>query len=156
MIKEDAKVRDSDGDICIVSGVNERGISVEYGGGYCIDSDFLEHGTYEIIEDIRSMYEQQKHRADELQKQLNEKSEGNKSLLNRIDELTTVIEELHISNSGFCERTELSKQRADRAEKRWEKLKTLLDRLWKFGDADTHEVAYDLLIRIKELEEDGE
>lgn len=71
----------------------------------------------------KQLYEQQKLRADELQKQLNEKSEGNKSLLNRIDELTTVIEELHISNSGFCEQTELSKLRADRAEKRWEKLK---------------------------------
>lgn len=107
MLKKDAIVKDSDGEICTVSFVHDYGITVEYGGRHSEDSDLLEHGTYEVLEDIRSMHEQQK-------------------------------------------------QRADALEKRWEKLKTLLDRLWKFGDADTHEVAYDLLIRIKQLEEDGE
>lgn len=81
------------------------------------------------------LYEQQKQRADELEDMLNKEVEESYQMENRW-------------------RTEI--KRADRAEKRWEKLKTLLDRLWKFGDADTHEVAYDLLIRIKQIEEDGE
>jgi len=69
VIKEDGVVRDSNGKICIVSGVNKNGITVEYNnGGHCEDSDFLEHGSYEVIEDIRSMYEQQKQRADRLEK----------------------------------------------------------------------------------------
>lgn len=68
MIKEDAKVKDSDGNICIVIGVYDDEILVSYGGLHAEDTDFLEHGTYTIIEDIRGMYEQQKLRADRVEK----------------------------------------------------------------------------------------
>lgn len=108
----------------------------------------------------KQLYEQQKLRADELQKQLNEKSEGNKSLLNIIDELTTVIEELHISNSGFCEQTELSKLRVDQLEKRWSELKERMEHDEKeaFGEGDViaHTVHNYVLELMHDLEEDGE
>lgn len=72
MINIDAKVKDSNGEICCVEGVHDDGITVGYGGSHAEDSDFLEHGTYTVIEDIRSELEQQKQRADELEKRWSE------------------------------------------------------------------------------------
>lgn len=68
MINIDAKVKDSNGCICRVDGVYDDEILVSYGGLHAEDSDFLKHGTYTVIEDIRSDLEQQKQRADELEK----------------------------------------------------------------------------------------
>lgn len=50
---------------------------------------------------------------------------------------------------------EQQKQRADELEKRWHKMKEILDGIWKYGDADEHEIAYDLLNRIQQLEENN-
>jgi len=50
---------------------------------------------------------------------------------------------------------EQQKQRADELEKRWHKMKAILDGVWKYGDADEHEIAYDLINRMQQLEEDN-
>lgn len=72
MLKKDAIVKDSDGEICTVSIVHDYGITVEYGGRHSEDSDLLEHGTYEVLEDIRSMHEQEKERADKAEERIEE------------------------------------------------------------------------------------
>jgi len=72
LVNIDAKVKDSNGDICRVEAVYDDGILASYGGSHAEDSDFLKHGTYTVIEDIRSDCEQQKQRADELEKRWSE------------------------------------------------------------------------------------
>lgn len=76
MVNIDAKVKDSNGNICRVEGVYDDEILVSYGSSHAEDSDFLKHGTYTVIEDIREELEQQKQRADELE----EKIDKNKRL----------------------------------------------------------------------------
>ncbi len=78
------------------------------------------------------LYEQQKQRADELEQKLNKEVEESYQMENRW-------------------RTEI--ERADELENRWGKLKEILDKVWKYGDADEHEIAYDLLNRMKQLQE---
>jgi len=83
MVNIDAKVKDSNGEICRVECVYDDEILASYGGSHAEDSDFLKHGTYTVIEDIRSDYERQKLRADELEKRWSElKQMGIKTYLN--------------------------------------------------------------------------
>ncbi|MDJ1088040.1 hypothetical protein [Macrococcoides caseolyticum] len=102
MINIDAKVKDSNGCICRVDGVYDDEILVSYGGLHAEDSDFLKHGTYTVIEDIRSDLEQQKKRADELEQKLNKEVEESYQMENRW-------------------RTEV--ERADELEKRWSEMR---------------------------------
>lgn len=145
-INVDAVVRDSNGEICKVSGVNKHGITVEYGTGHTEDSGLLEHGSYEIVEDIRGMYEQQKLRADELERKLNKEVEDGYQMENRW-------------------RTEI--ERADQAEKRWSELKDTVNEFHQEaifeesrsnddGDRGIIYACEKILGKISDLEEDGE
>lgn len=122
------------------------------------------------VVDYQQLYEQQKQRADELEKNLNLINSSQDNLVNelqqalsesnkRTDELEEKIDKnkrLHdaaIKSAGILFSDE--KQRADELEKRWHKMKEILDGIWKYGDADEHEIAYDLLNRIQQLEENN-
>ncbi|WP_049316855.1 hypothetical protein, partial [Staphylococcus capitis] len=63
MINTDALIR-HDNELCRVIGVSKTGAEVICGYD---SARFVRHEEYEVVEDIRGMYEQQKQRADELQ-----------------------------------------------------------------------------------------
>lgn len=119
---------------------------------YMIYFENLEHGIlfddlYDSrIVDYKSLYEQQKQRADELEKQ-------NDILKHNIRVELDSSRDMYI---GMCEQ----KLRADRAEKRWSELRKRMEHDEKeaFGEGDViaHTVHNYVLELMHDLEEDGE
>lgn len=139
LIREDALVKYDD-ELCRVIRVSETGVQLLCGYD---TSEFVKHSDYEVIEDIRGMYEQQKQRADELEKQ-------NDILKHNIRVELDSNRNMYI---GMCEQ----KQRADRAEKRWVKLKEhfIKEKEQSFGILSWSR-NNGMLELMEDLEEDGE
>lgn len=149
MIREDALVKYDD-ELCRVIRVSETGVQLLCGYD---TSEFVKHSDYEVVEDVRGMYEQQKQRADELEKQ-------NDILKHNIRVELDSNRSMYIN---MCD----EKLRADRAEKRWSELKDTVNEFHqeaiievsKCKDEGDKGIVYaceKILGKISDLEEDGE
>ncbi|TDM47767.1 hypothetical protein ETI08_01135 [Macrococcoides goetzii] len=112
-------------------------------------------------------YEQQKQRADELEKDYDKVLSGYIHVCNEIrkeklraDELEKNLNLINSSQDNLVNELQQalseSNKRADRAEKRWSELKEHSNDVWMNGDADEHEYAFNVLKLMQQLEEDGE